>query len=186
MLNEQFIDENVLILKKDGTSNDFFALSNENTIPVYNIPKNLNDLNNIEFKIKETKILGGNIMQVYFANNIVHPFDYIGNEVKQIDNKYHISNIPDGCYFTDNIKLSFKIENGVIKNVHKNLSIQLTNNHVIEIEDGTTVSAFDNKNKRITINGRPVPDTRLTDNDDFIYEYSQNYTFAIFGLCLRI
>ena len=53
LLKEQFIDNNVLILKKDGTTNDFFALANENTLPDLNIPEYLNSLKIKEFKIKE-------------------------------------------------------------------------------------------------------------------------------------
>jgi hypothetical protein len=174
LLNEQFVDENVLILKKDGTSNDFFALSNENTIPDYNIPKYLNKLNNIEFNIKEQKLLGGNIMQIYFAKNSTHLDDYIGHEVRQIDYKYFISNIADGCYLTENKELSYHIENGIIKDVCRNLSVQLKNNHTVEIENGAIGSVYNYKNKRITINGKPVPNTRLTDNNDFIYEIQES------------
>ena len=70
LLKEQFIDDNVLILKKDGTDNDFFALANENTLPDYNIPKYLNTLKCKEFKIEERKLINGNFIQIHNATKI--------------------------------------------------------------------------------------------------------------------
>jgi len=174
LLKEQFIDDNVLILKKDGTDNDFFALANENTLPDYNIPKYLNSLKCKEFKIKEIKLLNGNIIQIYNATNISYHTDYYGHITGQVDSNYYTLDLPDGAYLTENRKLTLYVKNGKIAKVKKNLIQDLKNGNSVEIEGGLTGYIYYNKNKKITINGKPIPDIRITDNRNFIYEIKES------------
>jgi len=174
LLKEQFIDENVIILKKDGTDNDFFALSNENTIPDYNIPKYLNSLKCKEFKIEEKKMYNGNIIQIHDAKKIKRLFDYYGHAVEQIDNDFNTINIFDGKYLTENKKLTFYVQNGRIRMVVKNVTKKLNDGKSFEIENGDSEYLYNNHHKKVTINGNPIPDGRLKDKGNFIYEIKES------------
>jgi len=120
LLTEQFIDDNVLILKKDGTDNEFFALANENTIPDYNIPKYLNSIKCKEFKIEERKLLNGNIIHIYKGAKTKYIRDYHGLIAEQIDAEYNLLEPLNGNYLTENKKLIFDIKNGKITSVRRN------------------------------------------------------------------
>lgn len=179
LLKEQFIDENVLILKKDGTDNDFFALANENSLPDFNIPKYLNSLKCKEFKIEERKLLNGNIIQIHNATKIKQLNEYHGQITEQIDNNYNALKLVDGNYLTDNKKLTFYIRNGIITSVKKNLIKELKDGTSIEIENGNTEYIYNNISKKVTINGNPIPDTRLIDKRNFIYNIKESIVAEI-------
>jgi hypothetical protein len=55
LCNAAFIDDVVLILKLDGTSNDFFALANENKLQDLNIIGYFNDILYKQERLLETK-----------------------------------------------------------------------------------------------------------------------------------
>lgn len=181
MLDEQFIDENVIILKKDGTDNEFFALSNENTIPDYNIPKYLNSLKCKEFGIKEIRLLNGNTLQIY--NPDIYNFP-----IEQIDNKYNSISILDGNYLSNDKRLMFHIQNGRIRNITRNVIMNFKDGESYEIENGNirylddycTLQIYNNINKKVTINGNPISDTRLIDKRNFIYKIKESKIAGIF------
>jgi len=174
LLKEQFIDDNVLILKKDGTDNDFFALANENTIPDYNIPRYLNSLKCKEFRIEERKLLNGHIIQIHNGAKTNHLSDYYGQVAEIVDSSYNTLDLFDGSYLTDNKKLTFYVKNGKITSVQKNLIKELIDGNSIEIENGNTEYIYNNRNKKVTINGIPIPDTRIIDKRNFIYEVKES------------
>jgi hypothetical protein len=132
LLKEQYIDDNVIILKKDGTENDFFALANENTLPDLDIPKYLNSLLYlyIKPKIEKTKIEKPNIKKIKLLSGEyikIHAPDlgnYEGKKVDKIDNSNNTVPIEDGRYLSEKKHLTFNIKNGYIKSVKIN---KLTN-----------------------------------------------------------
>ncbi|MDD4408878.1 MAG: hypothetical protein PHC47_03450 [Clostridia bacterium] len=165
LLKEQFIDNNVLILKKDGTSNDFFALANENTLPDLNIPKYLNSLKIKEFKIKEKKLIDGNVLQIYNAVKVNYLSEYSGLPIEKVDNKYNPIDIADGSYLTIDKKQTIFIKDNKINSVNNNLIKQLSDNMTVEIIGGTSEFVLGNKNKKVTMNGREITDQRLIDEN---------------------
>ena len=65
LCNEQFLNEAVMILKLDGTSNEFFILANENKIPDLNVFKYLEELRNIELKIVTRKVNDNQKLEIH-------------------------------------------------------------------------------------------------------------------------
>jgi hypothetical protein len=174
LLKEMFIDENVIIMKKDGTENDFYTLANENTIPDLNVPKYLNTLKCKELKIQERKLLNGNILQVHEGNKIIHLPNYSGHRVEQVDDDYNSIDLADGVHITENRKTSFQIKNGRILSAHNNVLKKLTNDTFFEILDGNANYLKENLRKRVTINGKPIPDTRLEGIHNRVYEIRES------------
>ena len=186
LLKEQFIDENVLILKKDGTDHEFFALANENTIPDYNIPKYLNSLKCTKLKILERKLLNGNIIQIHDGADISYLNEYNGRYVEATSSNYDSIELPDGNYMSKDNRLTFYIKDGRISDVKKNVIRELTDGTSIEIEDGNFEFIYDNRhnniNKKASINGNPISDSRLYDKDRIIYEIKDSTIVEIYFL----
>lgn len=179
LLKEQFIDNNVLILKKDGTTNDYFALANENTLPDLNIAGYLNSLKIKEFKIKERKLINGSILQIYNGNKVNYLSEYTGLSIENVDDNFNTIDIADGTYITSDKKQTFFIQDNKIKSVKDNLIKQLADNKTIEIIDGATEFILGNKNKKVTINGKELPDQRLMD-DNVIFDIKESVIAAIY------
>lgn len=182
LLKEQYIDDNVLILKKDGTTNDYLALANENTIPDLNIPNYLNSLKKIVFNIKEEKLIDGNILQIYNADKVNNKINYNGHTIEILDENFNLVNTIDGLYLTKDKKYSFFIENGLILNVECNIIKQLSGNRFVEIIGGSNLYDLSNKHKRVTINGRNIPDQRLIDENNVIFDIKKSIVSAVYYL----
>ncbi len=134
LLKEQYIDDNVLILKKDGTDNDFFALANENTLPDYNVPKYLNSLKCKEFGIYETKLLNGYILQIHGGPRYQLYNGLNGHDVTQIDNNnYNSIDLNDGAYMTEDKKYTLYIQDGKTASIKINFLKKLANGDIVEI-----------------------------------------------------
>lgn len=178
LLNEQFIDENVLIFKRDGTGGDFYAFANELTIPDYNIPKYLNTLKCKQLSIKEIRLLSGNVIQVYQARSNDDWRDFIGRRVGQIDPGFNNLELLDGNYMSADKAITIYIINNEISVIRKNRIRYLNSGSTFEIEDGVEIwddrSFKRNLNKRITINGIPVTYQRVVDGDSAIYEIQES------------
>lgn len=174
LLKEQFIDENVLILKKDGTDNDFYALANENSVPDYNIPKYLNSLKCKQFSILERKLLNGNYLQIYEASNLRYLNEFSRHSIELLDESYNSVEAPDGSYITDNKLYTYIIANNRISSIKQNIIKELTDGNSFEIQEGESEYIYNNLGKRVTLNGNPIPNTRLIDKRNFIYEIRES------------
>lgn len=64
MLKEHFIDENVLLLKKDGASDQIIAFANENVIPDYDIAKYLFKKKIDADKVKVFRLIDNNLLLI--------------------------------------------------------------------------------------------------------------------------
>ena len=64
LCNEAFIDSGVMILRKDGTDNNFFILANENIVPDLDANRYLKELRYQKLKIIESKLFDGRIFEV--------------------------------------------------------------------------------------------------------------------------
>ncbi len=118
LLNEQYIDENVLILKRDGTDNEFFALANENTVPDYNVANYLKSIKSKLYITRKFRLLNGQILLVDIspdAGNFV-----VGASVAFMNEQAAPRKTPDGEYLTENRKLTFVISNQRIKLIRRN------------------------------------------------------------------
>lgn len=179
LLKEQFIDNNVLILKKDGTNNEFFTLANENTITDYDVPKYLNSLKCTRLKIQEVSLLNGKLIQIHGGIDVGVLRSYAGLPVELIDNRFNTYEPTDSSYLSKDKEYTLYINNGKIIDVKKNIIKEFKNGQTIEIEDGCEISIYKNINKRISINGLPVKDTQLIDNENFMYKIKESKILKI-------
>jgi hypothetical protein len=69
LCNEAFIDRGVMILRKDGTDNNFFILANENVVPDLDANRYLKELRYQKLKIIESKLFDGRILEVQREEN---------------------------------------------------------------------------------------------------------------------
>jgi hypothetical protein len=172
LLKEQYIDENVMLLKRDGTQDDYYALANEMTIPDYNIPLYLNDLRCKEFQIKEVEILGGKTIQIYDSKHLDLDYDHIyfvGKKILEIDNTLNPCNLADGYYVSLNKRNTIYVENSHITKKTDNLTLALQNGGEFQIEAASGHSKKTHLNKIVRINGKEIDDSRLTDLNNYIY-----------------
>jgi len=175
LLSEQFVDENVLILKKDGTENEFFGLANENTLPTYNIPKYLNELKKIQLSMGEVDLLCGKKLQVEGSKEIPGLYYLIGRKAELIDENYNPLPISDGVFMSKTKKFTYYIENGHISKAYANQIVKAIDGVEFEIEDG-----LDNRiNKKVTINGIPASTDRIISYFNEIYKLKESVIFNI-------
>ena len=64
LCNEGFIDEGVIVLKMDGTNNNFFVLANENIIPDLDAYSYLRKLRYRNLNITTRKLTDGKVLEI--------------------------------------------------------------------------------------------------------------------------
>ena len=168
LLNEYFIDHNVLILKRDGTNNELFALANENALTYFEIPDYLNSLKINEYQIKEVALLNGNTLHIYNGTNKKYLRDFTGLSIEVVNDDFNSAPLKDGTYISKDKKQTYFIEGNKIRSVKNNV-IKKWNDQTFEIVDGNRETVFGNKNKLVTINGEAVPSQRLIYRNAVIY-----------------
>ncbi len=168
LLKEQYIDDNVLLLKKDGTDSDFLAFANENSLPDYNVLKYLNEKKRTEFKINERKLFNGQILQIYEGAQYYNKKQFRGLKAGLINEEFNSIKDSDGTFLSENKEVSYVIKDGEVKDVIYNLIKEIANGGSFEIENGT-IATIDNLGKRVFINGTPISDTKLIDLNNTVY-----------------
>ncbi len=179
LLNEQYIDENVLILKRDGTDNEFFALANENTLPDYDV---INYLKHIKSKLLITKrynLLNGKTLLVdiepemggYLANAAVSFLTTQGAPEK----------IPDGKYLTAGRKATIIISNQKIKSVIRNKVFDSPDGMSYEIcnYDYADTAHICFLNHTLAINGNPVEKNYVAVDEDIAYRLENSVIIEV-------
>ena len=176
LLNEQLIDENVLILKKDGTDNEFFALANENTLPDYNILGYLQQKKSIEFKTTTVELIDNRVLEIYNPKETNYFDKLIGNRAILLDKNNLFIDNSNGTFLTKDKKQTFIIHDGYLQSVKKNRLLQLINGNTVEVGvgDGYITSFVDLLNKSVTINGVPLPDSEIIDFQNVLYVINES------------
>jgi len=180
LLKEQYIDENVIILKKDGTDNDFFALANENSVPDYNVPKYLHELRCRELNIKAVPLFDGTTIKIINGREIYNNQQYIGLKVEAIDDKYSPFSIKNGKHISQDRKSNFYIDNDRIIKYSENCLINLFDGTSIEIEEGDRYEIKQNVRKGVTINGRSVNSQRLISQGNTVFDLQNSVIMAVY------
>jgi hypothetical protein len=109
LCNSLYIDESILILKIDGTSNEHIILVNQNKIPDLDVSKYLNEVRRRRLNIQEWKLNDGRSLEIEIDPEVSYP--KIGDKV------YMNFKMPeDGKYQLYQQDKLFEIKNGKIKN----------------------------------------------------------------------
>lgn len=169
LLNEQYVDENVLILKMDGTENTFYALANENTLSYNEIPQYLNLIKCREFQIKQIRLFTGYTLQIHQGNDGI----YSGNNVEAIDDNFTTFNLANGKYLAGDKSQTYYIRNNKLAGMTTNMVKKLGNGKTIEIENGVYYYKKPNIGKKVTINGETIINDRLKDTENMIYDITE-------------
>jgi hypothetical protein len=181
LLKEEFIDENVMILKRDGTDNEFFSLANDKTLPDLNIEAYLDSLYKEELRIKEL---------VVYSNQILHIVDGQGKKadvpigkrvlIKNDNLEYRV--IDDGLYLSANAKYTIVVQDGLIKRLEKNVSFKSSTGESFFAVGGSEDDILLNRNKSIIIDGTPVETARLQTQFGTIFSVAQGTVQNIYFL----
>ncbi len=153
--NEIFIDKGVIILKLDGTKNDFFALANENIVPNLDI---IGYLNNLLFEeLRPQKLITRTYELENGLNIEVHSDIYLeGLGNKNIRVTIDEDDVKNGFYKIRNTETTIVVKDSQI--------IETTYDKKYITEDGTTICILQHhfysvsKKDYVLINGQLAED----------------------------
>lgn len=152
LCNEGFIDEAVMVLKLDGTKNNFFVLANENLVPDLDVYKYLKELRYRNLNIVTRKLTNGKTLEIIrFGDDIINPKIKIGSSVT-ID----ADSISDGTYKTENSKEKYLIKNSIIVSIIHEVIYKTKNGMEIMIEQNNQKNYI--AGESIWLNGKEAPD----------------------------
>lgn len=154
LCNEIFIDKGVIILKLDGTQNEFFALANENFVPDLDVVKYLNSLiekhTTIEQK-KEYVLEDGSKVEVYTDKPLPNLVN--NNILITLDNK----NIKDGYYKLKDTRSTLVVKDSRI--------IRTLAEFKYVLEDGKTLTILQRNHFDVSTNDYVLNNGKLVEND---------------------
>ncbi|GGZ56417.1 hypothetical protein [Mesonia mobilis] len=145
LVNEGFINEGVLILKKDGTSNDYFILANQNLIPDLDVVGFIQKLRYEKLLIKRTILRDGSKLEVLTQNNYSIE---TGNKVF-----INYEKPKNGNYISESGNIKYEIENSMLMGIYylkeyyikSGEKIIIEQKHNYSIQRGDKVKLFDGK-----------------------------------------
>jgi hypothetical protein len=111
LCNEGFIDRGVLILKMDGTNNNFFVLANENIVPDLDVYTYLKKLRYRNLNIISRKLTDGKTLEIIIGEN-----EYEGPKIGMnvtIEAEY----VSDGIYKTEEWNRKYVVKNSMIASI---------------------------------------------------------------------
>ena len=127
LCNEGFIDEAVMVLKMDGTNNNFFVLANENIIPDLDAYSYLKKLRYRNLNIATRKLTNGKTLEIIRENEYDAP--KIGNPVT-ID----AENVSDGIYKSEKSNRKYIVNNSIIASIIHEVTYKTKNGFEIMVE----------------------------------------------------
>jgi hypothetical protein len=139
LCNEAFIDKGVMILRKDGTENNFFILANENIVPDLDANRYLKELRFQKLKILETKLVDGRILEVQREFDDWH-IPEVGSPVTE-----EAEPIEDGKYQLEDKRQFFEVKGGRIFKIltEKTYTNPQGQEIVIQQQDNTKITQGD-------------------------------------------
>lgn len=127
LCNEIYVDDNVLVLKKDGTKDSLIILANENSIPDLDAYTYLNNLSYEKLGVKYITLTNNKVLWAKSNQNYQIG---IGSAVK-----YHTGSVPnDGDYSLNDGKTQYVVTNGIISKIKKFEFYKVESGDVLVIE----------------------------------------------------
>ncbi|EJF08109.1 hypothetical protein [Pontibacter sp. BAB1700] len=109
LCNEAFIDKGVMILRLDGTDNQFFVLTNENVVQDLDANRYLKELRYQNLKLIESKLSDGRILEVK-RQDTYYQYPRVGDSVS-----IEAEEIEDGKYKMKDKKIYKTKDSRIIK-----------------------------------------------------------------------
>ncbi len=149
LCNEGFIDEGVLVLKRDGTQNDFFVLANENVVEDLNAIEYLRKLRYTKLNISHGILEDGRTLEIRRRKPEAI---YLGDEVTIDTNP-----ADDGIYNTiTKADTKYVVENKKVIKIYHVIRYITTNGVDVYIEQDDQYKV--QIGNRLIINKLPAPD----------------------------
>lgn len=143
LCNEGFINEAVMVLKMDGTNNNFFVLANENILPNLDAYAYLKKLRYRNLKITTRKLANGKFLEILRDN--ISDVPKTGNQVT-ID----AENVSDGVYKSYNSNRKYIVNNSRISSIIHEVTYKTKNGPEIMVEQKKQTSY--SKGEKVWIN----------------------------------
>jgi hypothetical protein len=135
LCNEAYIDEGVMILQLDGTSNQFFILANANVIPDLDINKYLSKKSNEILNIESRKLVDGKLLEIHQGRSL---HSIIGSSVS-----IEMEEVADGVYEIAGENKFYEITGSRI--------IQITTAIIYQNPEEIAITIYQRSNYEITI-----------------------------------
>ncbi len=149
LCNEGFIDEGVMVLKLDGTKNDFFVLANENIVPDLDAYNYLNRLRYHNLNIATRTLTNGKRLEIIKETEA---YDIrIGDRVA-ID----AVDVSDGVYQIKKTNAKYNIKNSTIVSIVHEVTYKTKNGIEIMVEQKDQHSY--SKGEKVWVNDLQAPD----------------------------
>lgn len=161
LLKEHFIDENVLLLKKDGASDQIIAFTNENVIPDYDIAKYLFKKRIDADKVKVFRLIDNNLLLIKNGESVGNIESNNLKEVEIMSPNYEVKTIEDGIYFSSDKRYAFNVSNGRVTRVDKIQKYYTDSGDEVEIINGLGYDRGNQINKLVTKECNPIKVKRL-------------------------
>lgn len=150
LCNEAFIDDAVLVLKMDGTSNNYFVLANENIIPDLDAYAYLKKLRYNNFNITTRKLISGETLEI-IQHQSQRDNPMVGNYVT-IDAEL----VSDGVYKSKSTNIKYYVDKSKIVSIIHEVSYKTKNGFEIMVEQNWKYSYA--KGELVWSNGMQVAD----------------------------
>lgn len=173
LCNEGFIDDGVLILKLDGTKNNFFVLANENMVPDLDVYKYLKELRYRNLNIFTRKLTDGRTLEIICRENENN--SWIGNEVT-----FDAEKVEDGIYKLYNYNSKYLIENSCIMAIIHEVEYKTKDGLTIMVEQKNQYTY--RKGENVWVNGKSAPDGnyRVKGGSNFLTKDGKIFKKSIF------
>jgi hypothetical protein len=135
LCNEAYIDEGVMILQLDGTSNQFFILANANVIPDLDINKYLSKKSNEILNIESRTLVDGKLLEIHQGRSL---HSIIGSSVS-----IEMEEVADGVYEIAGENKFYEITGSRI--------IQITTAIIYQNPEEIAITIYQRSNYEITI-----------------------------------
>jgi hypothetical protein len=135
LCNEAYIDEGVMILQLDGTSNQFFILANANVIPDLDINKYLSKKSNEILNIESRTLVDGKLLEIHQGRSL---HSIIGSSVS-----IEMEEVADGVYEIAGENKFYEITGSRI--------IQITTAIIYQNLEEIAITIYQRSNYEITI-----------------------------------
>lgn len=126
LLNEVYVDEAVIILKKDGTDHEFFTLVNQNLIPSLNPIDHLENIRRKKLRLAAIELADGRTIDLH-VTNIDYPVT-LGSRVSFQD-----ENLEDGQYRLLSKNKFLNIQDSIVRGFLKEFKTSNSEGQVFRI-----------------------------------------------------
>ncbi len=131
LCNEGFIDEGVMVLKLDGTKNDFFVMANQNIVPDLDAYTYLKMLRYHNLNITTKKLTDGKTLEIIKETDQYDKIK-IGNRVT-----INADDVSDGIYQTKKSNAKYNIKNSTIVSIIHKVTYKTKNGVEIMVEQNS-------------------------------------------------